>query len=164
MLTEAAATEVAVKQLAFHHNIIHLATHGIAYTTKPLDSFIAFTPTDAENNNGFLTAREIAIRRKLPMDLVVLSACQTALGKVSGDGIIGLSRACLIAGARTVIVSQWSVSDSATKELMIAFYQNYLRSGNKATALQQATNTVRKNTQYNKPRYWAAFTLVGSEI
>ena len=162
LLTEAKATEVKVKKLVFSHNVIHLATHGIAYTADPLKSFIAFAPTDEESNEGLLTAREIAARRQLPVDLVVLSACQTGLGRVSGDGIIGLSRACLIAGARTVIVSQWSVSDSATKELMIAFYQSYLKSGNKAVALKKAMKKVRNI--YNRPQFWAAFTLIGSEI
>ncbi|MEM8723490.1 MAG: CHAT domain-containing tetratricopeptide repeat protein [Cyanobacteria bacterium P01_G01_bin.39] len=163
LLTKAEATEVAVKKLAFSHNVIHLATHGIAYTNNPLNSFIAFAPTDNGSNEGLLTAKEIATRRQLPVDLVVLSACQTGLGRVSGDGIIGLSRACLIAGARTVIVSQWSVSDSATKELMVAFYQDYLQSGNKAVALKKAMSKVRNISQFSQPRYWSAFTLIGSE-
>ncbi|MFM7575932.1 MAG: CHAT domain-containing protein, partial [Microcystaceae cyanobacterium] len=104
-----------------------------------------------------LTAREVATNRNLPTDLVVLSACQTGLGRISGDGMLGLSRAFIIAGARTVIVSQWSVSDSATKELMLAFYQHYLATGNKAIALQKAMQKVRSMAEYKHPRFWAAF-------
>jgi CHAT domain-containing protein len=162
LLLQAHATESAVKELARTHNIIHLATHGIAYTENPLNSFVAFAPTATEN--GLLTAREVAQNREVPVDLVVLSACQTGLGRVSGDGMLGLSRAFLIAGARTIIVSQWSVSDGATKELMVAFYQNYLASGNKAIALQFAMQKVRSIPKYAHPRYWAAFVMVGAEV
>ena len=162
LLLKEAATEAAVKDFAQTHNIIHLATHGIAYTEEPLNSFVAFSPTETEN--GLLTAREVAHNRDLPADLVVLSACQTGLGRISGDGMLGLSRAFLIAGARTVVVSQWSVSDRATKELMVAFYQNYVELGNKAIALQRAIQIVRSQSEYKHPRYWAAFLLVGAEI
>ena len=159
LLLREEATEAAVKDLAQTHNIIHLATHGIAYTEEPLNSFVAFSPTETEN--GLLTAREVAQNRNLPADLVVLSACQTGLGRISGDGMLGLSRAFLIAGARTVVVSQWSVSDNATKELMVAFYQNYVDLRNKAIALQKAMQKVRSISEYSNPLYWAAFLLVG---
>jgi len=169
------ATETAFKELVETHNIIHLATHGIAYTEAPLQSFVALSPSETESGeieNGLLTAKEVAQNRSLSADLIVLSACQTGLGRISGDGMLGLSRAFLIAGARTVVVSQWSVSDSATKELMVAFYKHYLEHGNKAIALQQAMQQVRdglrlgKPTQleYSHPPYWAAFVLVGAEI
>lgn len=155
------ATEANVKQLAQSHNIVHLATHGIAYGSDPLASLVAFSPTDHEN--GLLTAREVIQSSSLPADLVVLSACQTGLGRITGEGMLGLSRAFLVAGARTVVVSQWSVSDSATMELMVAFYKNYLQSGNKAIALQKAMQTVRVHPEYSHPRYWAAFVVVGAE-
>jgi CHAT domain-containing protein len=162
LLLKAQATESAVKDLAQTHNIIHLATHGIGYTKNPLNSFVAFAPTATEN--GLLTAREVAQNRELTVDLVVLSAYQTGLGRVSGDGMLGLSRAFLIAGARTIIFSQWSVSDGATKELMVAFYQNYLTSGNKAISLQLAMQKVRSISEYTHPRYWASFVMMGAEV
>jgi CHAT domain-containing protein len=155
------ATEANVKQLAQSHNIVHLATHGIAYGNDPLASLVAFSPT--EHENGLLTAPEVIQSSSLPADLVVLSACQTGLGRITGEGMLGLSRAFLVAGARTVVVSQWSVSDSATMELMVAFYKNYLQSGNKAIALQKAMQTVRSQPEYSHPRYWAAFVVVGAE-
>ncbi len=156
------ATEANVKQLAQSHNIVHLATHGIAYGSDPLASLVAFSPT--EHENGLLTAREVIQSSSLPADLVVLSACQTGLGRITGEGMLGLSRAFLVAGARTVVVSQWSVSDSATMELMVAFYKNYLQSGNKAIALQQAMQAVRSQAEYRDPRYWAPFIVVGAEV
>jgi CHAT domain-containing protein len=157
----AEATEAEVKERVQTHNWLHLATHGIAYTSDPLASFVAFSPTDTEN--GLLTAREVAQNRSLPADLVVLSACQTGLGRVSGDGMLGLCRAFLISGARTVVVSQWSVSDLATAKLMLAFYQSYLHSGNKAIALQTAMQQVRSLPEYQHPRFWAAFLAVGDD-
>jgi len=156
------ATEANVKQLAQSHNIVHLATHGIAYGSDPLASLVAFSPT--EHENGLLTAREVIQASSLPADLVVLSACQTGLGRITGEGMLGLSRAFLVAGARTVIVSHWSVSDSATMELMVAFYKNYLQLGNKVIALQQAMQAVRSQTEYSHPRYWAPFIVVGAEV
>jgi tetratricopeptide (TPR) repeat protein len=157
----AEATEAEVKERVQTYNWLHLATHGIAYTSDPLASFVAFSPTDTEN--GLLTAREVAQNRYLPADLVVLSACQTGLGRVSGDGMLGLCRAFLIAGARTVVVSQWSVSDLATAKLMLAFYQSYLHSGNKAIALQTAMQQVRSLPEYQHPRFWSAFLAVGDD-
>lgn len=164
LLIGAEATEAWVKTLALNHNIVHLATHGIAYIEDPLASFVAFSPTQIEN--GLLTAREVASNASLPADLVVLSACQTGLGRISGDGMLGLSRAFLIAGARTILVSQWSVSDEATAELMLAFYQHYFSSEkpNKAVALQKAMQFLRVQPEYSHPRYWVPFVLVGAEI
>jgi tetratricopeptide (TPR) repeat protein len=164
LLIGAEATEASVKTLALNHNILHLATHGFAYTEDPLASFVALSSTQTEN--GLLTAREVASNGLLPADLVVLSACQTGLGRISGDGMLGLSRAFLIAGARTILVSQWSVSDEATAELMLAFYKHYfsLEKPNKAVALQKAMQCLRVQPEYSHPRYWVPFVLVGAEI
>lgn len=162
LLIQAEATEAKVKQLALSHNLVHLATHGLAFGSDPLASLIAFSPTEQEN--GLLTAREVIQSTPLPADLVVLSACQTGLGRITGEGMLGLSRAFLVAGARSLIVSLWSVSDSATMELMVAFYKRYLEHGNKAIALQQAMQQVRSQSTYRDPLYWAAFVLVGAEV
>jgi tetratricopeptide (TPR) repeat protein len=164
LLIGAEATEASVKTLALNHNIVHLATHGFAYTEDPLASFVALSST--QTDNGLLTAREVASNGLLRADLVVLSACQTGLGRISGDGMLGLSRAFLIAGARTILVSQWSVRDEATAELMLAFYQHYfsLEKQNKAVALQKAMQSLRLHPEYRHPRYWVPFVLVGAEI
>jgi len=162
LLIQAEATEATVKQLALSHNIVHLATHGLAFGSDPLASLVALSPTEQEN--GLLTAREVIQSAALPADLVVLSACQTGLGQITGEGMLGLSRAFLVAGARSLLVSQWSVSDSATKELMVAFYERYLEHGNKAIALQQAMQRVRLQPAYHDPRCWAAFVVMGAEM
>ncbi len=140
--------------------IVHLATHGVAFGDDPLDSFVLLGPSRC---GQLLTARE-ATALSLSADLVVLSACQTSLGRITGDGIIGLARAFMVAGARTVLVSQWSVDDASTRELMVEFYQQYLQRGaDKATALQRAMQTVRSQSGRAAPRYWAPFMVIGAE-
>jgi CHAT domain-containing protein len=142
------------------HGIVHLATHGIAYADDPLRSFIALA--DAEAASGVLTASDVSYLG-LPADLISLSACQTGLGRVSGDGVIGLARAFLTAGARSVLVSLWSVSDEATAALMAAFYRHYIALDDKAIALQLAMRELRSRPGYADPRYWAPFIVVGAE-
>jgi CHAT domain-containing protein/tetratricopeptide (TPR) repeat protein len=109
---------------------------------------------------GLLTAWTIASDFGLGADLVTLSACETGLGKALGQGNIGFTRAFLAAGARSLLVSLWRVDDRATRDLMVAFYREYLEHGNKALALQRAMRSVRASRP--EPRYWAAFTLVGA--
>ncbi len=188
LLGEAADWASVVAQMP-RHGIVHLATHGIAYSESPLDSLIALGVPDgatledlktradyagwaqgqflrdsvlADGQRGLLTARQI-VYLPLPADLVTLSACQTGLGQISGDGMIGLSRSFLVAGARAVLVSQWSVSDEATAALMAAFYQGYIELDDKALALQRAMRELRTLPEYAHPRYWAPFVVVGAE-
>jgi CHAT domain-containing protein len=105
-----------------------------------------------------LTAEEI-FDMKLQANLVVLSACNTGDGRITGDGVIGLSRSLISAGVPSVIVSLWRVPDAPTAELMQSFYQNLLNNPNKAQALRQAMLTTMKT--HSNPRDWAAFTLIG---
>jgi CHAT domain-containing protein len=134
-------------------SIIHLATHGL------LDKVKGDIPGAIALTNGFLTANEI-FDLKLQANLVVLSACDTGKGDLSGDGIIGLSRALSAAGVPSVAVSLWSVSDAATKELMVEFYQNWYGKGlDKAQAMRQAMLAVMKT--HEQPSDWAAFTIMG---
>ncbi len=154
------ADRARVESLAPQHGVLHLATHGVAYAEDPLASFVALAAP--EDGDGLLTARQV-MSLALPADLVALSACQTGLGKVAGEGMIGLSRAFLVAGARAVLVSQWSVGDEATAALMTAFYRDYLELDDKALALQRAMREVRSTPGYEHPRYWAPFLVVGAE-
>ncbi|MEJ2164284.1 MAG: CHAT domain-containing tetratricopeptide repeat protein [Desulfobacterales bacterium] len=108
---------------------------------------------------GVLDARTIINEYDLDADLVTLSACQTALGQLTGEGLIGFTRAFLTAGARSVLVSLWRVDDKSTRELMVSFYRQYLEHGNKGLALQSAMAQTRQ--KYPAPKYWAGFTLVG---
>jgi CHAT domain-containing protein/tetratricopeptide (TPR) repeat protein len=158
------ATESAVREAMTKAAVIHLATHGIADSANPLDSMVVLAPNPGgDEANGILTARELR-GIHLAADLVTLSACQTALGKISGEGVIGLSRALLWAGARAVIVSQWSVEDDATQELMVEFYKAFLDGVGTATALQRAARALRDlDPRYEHPRFWAPFVLIGAE-
>lgn len=165
-LLQAKATQQAVEDGAINANILHLATHGMADEANPLDSFLVladlFKADGSLEKDGILKAREI-MHWSVPAELVNLSACQTALGKVSGDGIIGLSRAFLVAGSRSVLVSLWNISDAATAAFMQHFYQYYLASGNKGLALQQAMAIMQSQSDYAHAVYWSGFTLVGSD-
>ncbi|HEX5788300.1 MAG TPA: CHAT domain-containing tetratricopeptide repeat protein, partial [Woeseiaceae bacterium] len=108
---------------------------------------------------GVLTARQVAEEYALDADLVTLSACQSGLGQLSGEGMIGFARAFLAAGARSLVVSLWKVDDDATQALMTAFYEEYAAHGDKGLALQQAMRAVRERRP--DPRYWAGFVLLG---
>jgi CHAT domain-containing protein/tetratricopeptide (TPR) repeat protein len=150
------ATKVNILQQISKARIIHLATHGQVDDDYALGSWIALAPSGKDN--GLLTAAEI-FDLKLSAELLVLSACETGRGKVTGDGVIGLSRSLIYAGVPSVIVSLWTVPDDSTKLLMTEFYKNLQRNPDKAQALRQAMLTTSK--QYDKPVQWAAFTLIG---
>jgi CHAT domain-containing protein len=155
-ITGAQGTKAAIVQKMPQASIIHLATHGLLDNLNGLSSAIALTPSGTDD--GLLTAEEI-FDMKLQANLVVLSACNTGEGRITGDGVIGLSRSLISAGVPSVIVSLWRVPDAPTAELMQSFYQNLLNNPNKAQALRQAMLTTMKTD--SNPRDWAAFTLIG---
>ncbi len=155
-LIGANATESTVVERLKTARIIHFATHGIVDNIQPLNSSVALTPGGSED--GLLTADEI-FDLKLNAELVVLSACDTGLGQLTGDGMIGLSRSFLNAGVPSLVMSLWAIDDRKTSQLMVQFYQNLQTTPNKAQALRQAMLTMKN--QYPDPYYWAAFTLIG---
>ncbi|WP_333066816.1 MULTISPECIES: CHAT domain-containing tetratricopeptide repeat protein [unclassified Microcoleus] len=155
-ITGAQGTKAQIVQKMPQASIIHLATHGLLDDVRGLGSAIALAPSGSDD--GLLTAEEI-FDMKLQANLVVLSACNTGEGRITGDGVIGLSRALISAGVPSVIVSLWAVPDAPTSELMQAFYQNLQNNPDKAQALRQAMLTTMKT--HPQPRNWAAFTLIG---
>lgn len=153
-----AATKAAVVQAMPQAGLIHLATHGLLddFRGMGVPGAIALAPT--AKDDGILTASEI-LNLKLQADLVVLSACDTGRGQITGDGVIGLSRSLISAGAPTVVVSLWAIPDAPTARLMQQFYQELQKQPHKARALRQAMLLTRQ--QYPDPRDWAAFILIG---
>ncbi|QIR40811.1 CHAT domain-containing protein [Tolypothrix sp. PCC 7910] len=150
------ATKANILQRLSTADVIHLATHGWADDDQGLGSWIALAPSGKDD--GLLTAEEI-LDLKLKAQLVVLSACETGKGKLSGDGVIGLSRSLISAGVPSVLVSLWQVPDEPTQYLMVEFYKSLQTQPDKALALRQAM--LKTKEKFPSPVNWAAFTLIG---
>ena len=127
-------------------------------TTEEFD-FSKYYDMD-QNNDGILLSAEIASLDLSGVDLVVLSACETALGRIKTDGVYGLQRAFKLAGVNSIIMSLWKVDDEATRMLMTSFYKNYLGGMSKREALLGAQKKVRETPGYEDPYNWAAFVLL----
>lgn len=144
--------------------ILHFATHGLLDPKHPEHSGLLLSTTNRNGEilNGFVGLQDIYSLRA-PVDLVVLSACQTGLGKdLRGEGLIGLTRGFMYAGATSVVASLWKVEDEATAELMKRFYVEMLKNGKTpAEALRLAQNSIRQIPEWSAPHYWAGFTLQG---
>lgn len=147
-----------------HYAILHFATHGLLDPERPENSGLLLSTVgpDGRALNGFVGLRNV-YELRAPVNLVVLSACRTALGKnVRGEGMLGLTRGFMYAGASSVVASLWKVDDEATAELMRQFYANMLRDGaTPSAALRAAQNSIRQRPEWRAPYYWAAFTLQG---
>jgi CHAT domain-containing protein/Tfp pilus assembly protein PilF len=167
-----AASEEQFKSRAQDYDILHLATHGILDDRSPMYSHLLLAPTPgATQEDGVLEAREL-MKLELRADLVVLSACETARGRVSrGEGMIGLTWALFVAGAPTTLVSQWKVSSESTAQLMIEFHRRLrsdpahppgsARPNSVAEALRAAALKLKRDSRYQHPFYWAGFVVVG---
>ncbi|WP_017718769.1 CHAT domain-containing protein [Kamptonema formosum] len=146
------------------YQIVHLATHGVLDPVNPELSGVVLSLLNEQGQpeDGFLRLHDI-FNLNLPAELVVLSACKTGLGKqVRGEGLVGLTRGFMYAGARRVVVSLWSVNDVATSEVMAKFYQKMLNQGkNPIQALREAQLEMFHSGQWQSPYYWAAFTVQG---
>lgn len=168
VLVRREADEKTFKTLAPQYATIHLATHGVLDNRDPLNSYLLLTKTEDETeNDGLLHAREI-IGLDLDADLAVLSACETGNGRISpGEGVIGMSWAFLVAGTRSVVVSQWRINSASTSQLMKSFYQglasqNDANNRSKSQALREASLRLLKDRRYHHPFYWAGFVLVSN--
>jgi CHAT domain-containing protein/Tfp pilus assembly protein PilF len=163
------ADEARIKAEAGNARILQLATHGILNDASPMYSQIVLAQGEADaNEDGLLEAWEI-MNLELNADLVVLSACETARGKLgAGEGMIGLAWALFVAGSPATVVSQWKVESASTTELMVAFHRN-LQAGrgrlssklSKAEAMRRAALKLMKTSAYSHPFYWAGFVVIG---
>ena len=146
------------------HRILHFATHAIVDNERPELTGIALSLFDehGEARDGFLRLHDV-YNMKLPVDLVVLSGCSSALGKaVSGEGLISLVRGFMYAGTRRVVASLWRVDDEATSELMTRFYRGMWTEGlTPSAALRVAQLDLMAQKRWRHPFYWAAFVLSG---
>jgi CHAT domain-containing protein/tetratricopeptide (TPR) repeat protein len=146
------------------YRYVHFATHGYVDSERPDLSAIVLSLVDEHGKpqDGFLRAHEI-YNLNLPAELVVLSACETGLGKeIKGEGLVGLTRGFMYAGARRVVVSLWNVNDKATADLMARFYRGMLKENKTpAAALRAAQVEMSLQKQWQSPYYWAAFVLQG---
>jgi CHAT domain-containing protein len=176
VLTGASAHEDQVRQAMAGKTVLHFATHGIVRDDEPFDSFLAFGHGGASSSgDGRLTAQEI-YGLDLHADLVILSACRTAAGRVTGDGIIGLTRAFLYAGTPTVMATLWDIADEPGLFLLPHFYDALGAGGDASHALRSAqlkflarlrAGRVKVNSPFGQvtlpedPLFWAGFIVIG---
>lgn len=160
---EASRENITGNNLAAY-KILHFATHGLFDASRPEFSGMVFSLYDenGKSRDGFLRLNQI-YNLRLPADMVVLSACQTALGKdVKGEGLIGLTRGFMYAGAKRIVASLWKVDDAATAELMKHFYKAMAQDKlSQSESLRFAQLQLAKQKRWQSPYYWAAFTIQG---
>jgi tetratricopeptide (TPR) repeat protein/CHAT domain-containing protein len=181
----AAATEASLRREASGRRVVHVACHGLLDPASPMDSALVLSLPEnpVENDDGFLKTWEVFGLDLAGCDLVTLSACETAKGKtLSGEGVVGLTRAFLYAGAASVLCTQWKVADDSTAALMYCFYRHYRAGASKDVALQQAMRELRTGRSaqgsplklpaalgrwqpaWSHPYYWAAFIVMGEYL
>jgi CHAT domain-containing protein/tetratricopeptide (TPR) repeat protein len=175
-LEGAVARERAVREASHGKAVLHFATHAIVRDDDPFSSFLALGRTPDEDD-GLLTAQEI-YRLHLDADLVVLSACRSAGGRVTGDGLATFARAFIYAGAPSIVASLWDVADEPTNRLLPEFYRAWLRGASKARALRAAQLRLLTELRAGKvqiqtpaglvslpehPVFWAGFALIGED-
>ncbi|HXU30700.1 MAG TPA: CHAT domain-containing protein, partial [Thermoanaerobaculia bacterium] len=160
----AASREAVLAEDLRSFRVVHFATHGVADTRNPVLTGLVLSLVDAAGRprEGFLGLSDIR-QLDLAADLVVLSGCRTAFGKeVRGEGLMGLTRGFLSAGARRVVASLWQVQDRAAAELMARFYRGMWRNGlAPAAALREAQRSLRREPRYRDPYFWSGFVLQG---
>ncbi|MBI3653374.1 MAG: CHAT domain-containing protein [Acidobacteria bacterium] len=161
-----ASREAALSPLMSQYRYVHFASHGYINTEQPMLSAIVLSLIDKQGNpqpqGGFLRTIDV-FNLNLPADLVVLSACETGLGKaIRGEGLVGLTRGFMYAGAARVVVSLWSVSDRATADLMERFYRRIFKKDlTPSAALRSAQVRMSEKKKWSAPYYWAAFIMQG---
>ena len=171
-----AATESAIRDAIGNYRVVHFATHGLVSSDNPFDSYLALAPAPTRGSaDGRLTAGEI-YGLKLSADLVVLSACRAAGGRISGDGIVGLTRAFFTAGTPSILAALWDMADESAEHLLPRFYAEWQKTGDKGSALRAAQLSMLRDLRAGKitvdtpfgalplpphPALWANLVLIG---
>jgi CHAT domain-containing protein len=165
-LTGRMATKSKLMNVMSNASIIHIAAHGQEQT-----GHIFLAPESSKSNEGahqtsssdLLTQSDV-LKCKLSARLVVLSCCHTGMGKLSSEGVLGIARAFLGAGANSVLVTLWSINDKFTKEFMIAFYEKVCDEKSVCLALKETMNQFQRGGQYTSYLFWAAFEILGEDV
>ena len=157
-LTGEEATKEAVLHKIHSVSLIHIAAHG-----EPERGHIALAPSNLEKNDFLLTMADISAVR-LRAKLVVLSCCHSGKGQIKAEGVVGIARAFLGSGARSVLASLWAVDDEATMEFMKQFYQHLVNGKSASESLHESMKWMRENPDYSEVRKWAPFVLIGDDV
>ena len=157
-LTGKDATKEAVLQKIHSVSLIHIAAHG-----EPERGHIALAPSNLEKNDFLLTMADISAVR-LRAKLVVLSCCHSGKGHIKAEGVVGIARAFLGSGARSVLASLWAVDDEATMAFMKQFYQHLVNEKSASESLHESMKWMRENPDYSEVRKWAPFVLIGDDV
>ena len=157
-LTGEEATKEAVLHKIHSVSLIHIAAHG-----EPERGHIALAPSNLEKNDFLLTMADISAVR-LRAKLVVLSCCHSGKGHIKAEGVVGIARAFLGSGARSVLASLWAVDDEATMEFMKQFYQHLVNGKSASESLHESMKWMRENPDYSEVRKWAPFVLIGDDV
>ena len=151
------ATKDEVLQRIGSVALVHIAAHGSMETGE-----IALAPNPDETD--FIMTMKDVLRAKIRARLVVLSCCHSAHGKIKAEGVVGIARAFLGAGARSVLVSLWAIDDKTTLEFMKNFYQHLVEGKSASKALNQAMNCIRESEEFSDVKHWAPFVLIGDDV
>jgi len=163
-LTGTEATKDAVLQRISSVALVHIAAHGRIETGEIA---LAPSPTQASGRpkeKDYLLAIADVLNARLQAQLVVLSCCHSGRGEIKAEGVVGIARAFLGAGARSVLVSLWAIDDAATLEFMKGFYQHLITGKSASEALNQAMYSMRESEEFSQVKYWAPFVLIGDDV
>jgi CHAT domain-containing protein len=160
--TGAAASEDRAKAEAGRYRVLQFATHAVLNDSNPMYSYVVLAQPANNTEDGLLEAWEM-MNLNLNADMVVLSACETARGRIgAGEGVIGMTWALFVAGSPSTVVSQWKVESASTTELMLEFHRNLReQKSSKAQAMQAAALKLLRRSEYQHPFYWAGFVVMG---
>ena len=162
-LTGKDATKAEVLSRLNSVALIHIAAHGCAETGEII---LSPSPTRSKRSkeDDFLLTMTDVLNAKLRARLVVLSCCHSGRGKIKAEGVVGIARALLGAGAHSVLASLWAISDGATLEFMRKFYEHLVKGESASTSLNQAMKVMRKSDNFSDTKYWAPFVLIGDDV